>query len=151
MFLTSKVTAGLKERVQSKTDLCDWDVPKINTAKVGPGILLWHRMQGDDRDLIQRVSMLEQGTYRIWALATPNCQLLLKPTGILTPLDPSKMPFLQFSLKPSSPPQCFNTGLKWIPFWLEEFVKFIFISLYCGKDLISSNLRFFLSMTLSAP
>lgn len=37
MFLTTKVTAVFREIVQSKIDLCDWDIHKTNIAEVGWG------------------------------------------------------------------------------------------------------------------
>lgn len=37
MFLTSKVTAEFRKIVQSKIDLCDWDIHKTNIAEVGWG------------------------------------------------------------------------------------------------------------------
>lgn len=37
MFLTSKVTTEFWKTVQSKINLCDWDIPKANIAKLGWG------------------------------------------------------------------------------------------------------------------
>lgn len=55
MFLTSKVTAEFRKIVQSKIDLCDWDIHKTNIAEVGWGggsmIFFFTAWDGSERSI----------------------------------------------------------------------------------------------------
>ena len=117
---------GFRERVQSKTDLSDWDVPKINTTKVGQAFSHYPRRKGMLKAWFKGLMWLNKG-FIGRVPATRDRQLLLKPTRNTHTFRPIfvfcslnlKCPFFNFQLNPPHS-QCFNTHLKWIPLWLVE-------------------------------